>query len=655
MTSLLPVTQTSLHLFVGFMSVVLALNVLIAFEARTPQARLHVLWLMLAAWVAVQGGAVDSPLPAHWPAWLERLNYLPLSSALIVGTSLWLHLNRASLHASLHPTRRMVWLAWAVCQVVLWLAPAPQRADIASALMLVICLHGGLVAAWALHCRTDGSVRNAVLLTPVVLAAAWWVSERHGLLPHTALAPYILMGGVGLYAGLAAGLQVHRMLQARHFFVATQEVESYAARLRASNTALHQMNQALTETLAASERQSQQLMAFERELNMQAVAKDKEKSKLLGQVVHDLRQPVQAIVLSLTPARRKLEQGDQAGLAELLDIVSHSAGILSRQMSSLLQLTKLEAGVFTPKIQPVALAQAVRLSWSQHEIRARKRGVRCEMVLDEAESVFVPTDPTMFHQIVDNLIANAIKYADRSKPVPPFVRLRARVLDGQAWISVQDNGVGIAAEHLDKGEIFKPYFQGHNELPEEEKGVGLGLSIVAAQIALLPGHALDVQSQRGEGATFSLRLPTCAAPSPPLAGEARRPARTSIIQDRCIWVVEDHAMVRESMGLLLRGEGAITACLADTKALAELLSDTYLWPDVIISDFHLPQGETVHHVIQMLEVELGSVPLIVISGDDLAPSEFAADAQVYTVIRKPVDTTTLLDTISHLLAQERSP
>ena len=264
MTSLLPVTQTSLHLFVGFMSVVLALNVLIAFEARTPQARLHALWLMLAAWVAVLGGAVDSALPAHWPAWLERLNYLPLSSAL---------------HASLHPTPRMVWLAWAVCQVVLWLAPAPQRADIASALVLVICLHGGLVAAWALHCRTDGSVRNAVLLTPVVLAAAWWVSERHGLLPHTALAPYILMGGVGLYAGLAAGLQVHRMLQARHFFVATQEVESYAARLRASNTALHQMNQALTETLAASERQSQQLMAFERELNMQAVAKDKEKSK----------------------------------------------------------------------------------------------------------------------------------------------------------------------------------------------------------------------------------------------------------------------------------------------------------------------------------------------------------------------------------------
>jgi len=362
-TSLVPVSATSLYLFLGFLSVVLALNVLIAFESRTPQAMLHALWLMLAGWVAVLGGVVATPLPAHWPAWLERLAYLPLSSALIVGTSLWLHLNRASLHASLHPTPRTAWLAWAVCQVVLWLAPAPLRTDIASALVLVTCLHGGLVAAWALHCRTDGSLRNAVLLAPVVLAAAWWVSERHGLLPHTALAPYILLGGVGLYAGLAAGLQAHRMLQARHFFVATQEVESYAARLRASNTALHQMNQALTDTLAASERQSQQLMAFERELNMQAVAKDKEKSKLLGQVVHDLRQPVQAIMLSLTPARRKLDLGDRAGLAELLDIVSHSAGILSRQMSSLLQLTKLEAGVFTPKIQSVALASALRSSW----------------------------------------------------------------------------------------------------------------------------------------------------------------------------------------------------------------------------------------------------------------------------------------------------
>jgi len=277
------------------------------------------------------------------------------------------------------------------------------------------------------------------------------------------------------------------------------------------------------------------------------------------------------------------------------------------------------------------------------------------MALDEAEAAFVATDATMFHQIVDNLIANAIKYADRSKPVPPFVRLQARVADGQATVSVQDNGVGIAAEHLDKGEIFKPYFQGHNELPEEEKGVGLGLSIVAAQIALLPGHALEVQSERGQGATFSLSLPTCAPPSPLAPGEARTPARPSVIQDRCIWVVEDNAMVRESMGLLLRSEGAITACLPDTKALAELLSDTYLWPDVIISDFHLPQGETVHHVLQMLEADLGSVPLIVISGDDLAPSEFAAHAQVHMVIRKPVDTGTLLDTISHLLAQERSP
>jgi len=271
--------------------------------------------------------------------------------------------------------------------------------------------------------------------------------------------------------------------------------------------------------------------------------------------------------------------------------------------------------------------------------------------------------------VLVNLVSNSIKYADPAKPGQRFVRLILSLQEADseedegAWLHVIDNGLGIAEEHLSSGAVFKPFVQFNNQLPETEKGVGLGLSIVSAVLALLPGHQLKASSQLGLGSQFSLRLPISEQAAHPWRQESSlQLAHTEGLAGAYVWLVEDDMLVRLSTAALLDFHGVLHD---DFSALAELescLPTLERQPDVLLSDFRLPNGKTALDVLRVVFEAWGLVPTVIISGQGLeqrqlnqeaAPIGEGVDTMICAVLKKPVPPDLLLASLAQ--ACKRNP
>jgi signal transduction histidine kinase len=145
------------------------------------------------------------------------------------------------------------------------------------------------------------------------------------------------------------------------------------------------------------------------------------------------------------------------------------------------------------------LADVLAQALAEVEALARERGVEVEVPGEVPDMV---VDASRVEIILLNLIGNAIKYSDPGKP-HRWIRLRftGRAEDGERWVSVADNGLGIPPEH--QGSVFQRFFRAH---PAVADGTGLGLSI-AREAAEQIGSRLVLESHPGEGTTFRFSLP----------------------------------------------------------------------------------------------------------------------------------------------------
>ena len=140
--------------------------------------------------------------------------------------------------------------------------------------------------------------------------------------------------------------------------------------------------------------------------------------------------------------------------------------------------------------------------------------------------------------------------------------------------------------------MFDPFVQLRNAERDREKGVGLGLSIVAAIVPLLPGHRIDMRSRLGRGTRFSIDLPYALAAT---AIEARSDplsrATAADLGGLYVLYVEDDRLVRESAAALFDAIGMRYETFASLAELETALPGFEREPDVLITDYRLPTGE----------------------------------------------------------------
>jgi signal transduction histidine kinase len=225
------------------------------------------------------------------------------------------------------------------------------------------------------------------------------------------------------------------------------------------------------------------------------------KTAMLSNMSHEIRTPLTSII-SFAGILEDTLSGQNEKYARL---VRQGGKRLMGTLDSVLQLSKLEAGVDEATRRPVCLRESARTAVEAHEQAAEEAGVSLALDLPDAP-VVARANETAVDQVVGNLVDNALKFT----PEGGTVWVRVRPGDEAACLAVEDTGIGIGEAALP--DIFDAFEQESTGLTREYEGSGLGLAVAQRLVDQL-GGALDVESETGEGSCFTVRLPRADDPT----------------------------------------------------------------------------------------------------------------------------------------------
>jgi signal transduction histidine kinase len=359
-----------------------------------------------------------------------------------------------------------------------------------------------------------------------------------------------------------------------------------------------------------------------RELTRQKEELDKAnlaKTRFLAAASHDLRQPMQAVVLLVENLR---ERAHEPAVRRVVESISTSVGAMSALLNEILDISKFDAGIVKPQrsVFPVAsvldrLRSAFAYPAAQHDLAFRVRP--CTAVVE--------TDPILLYRILVNLTNNALRYT-RKGGVLVGCRRRPEGL----WIEVWDTGIGIPGDKYE--DVFREFHQLANAQRDRDQGLGLGLAIVERTARLL-GHPLKIASRVGRGSLFALQVPY----GDPSAVRASERSRAADALDGCtVLVVDDEDEIRAAMTLLLEQWGCRVVSASSAAQVDSVLAALGSAPDVILCDYRLAGEENGVQVILGLRARFPDVGAVIISGD-IGPEVLRETQQAgFHVMHKPL-------------------
>ena len=359
------------------------------------------------------------------------------------------------------------------------------------------------------------------------------------------------------------------------------------------------------------------------------------KSRFLAAAGHDLRQPLHALGFFVDALQEQSLPPD--GRAVVANI-RRSVDAMEDLFNSLLDVSRLDAGIVRPRIATIALAPLMERVRIEYGPAASQKDLTLRVVRN---SLFVRSDPVLLERVMRNLVANSVRYTDRGKII-----FGARRKGDSVRIEVWDSGRGIPKDK--HREIFQEFRQLDNPQRDRRKGLGLGLAIVERLVKLLD-HPLELRSQLGKGSVFAVTVPR-GRREEFVPGEADG----QIVVDRdvansLILVVDDEPEVRESMlALLGKWRCEVVAAESCSEMLQKLVSVRRL-PDLIVSDYRLRGEENGIEVVARLREEFNSqVPALLITGDTgMEPLREAEESGLH-VLHKPLNPSRLRALIANL-------
>jgi PAS domain S-box-containing protein len=348
------------------------------------------------------------------------------------------------------------------------------------------------------------------------------------------------------------------------------------------------------------------------------------KSKFLAAASHDLRQPIQAMVFFTTALSNEVKT---PAAQPLLHDLRESLDGVNILLDSLLDVSRLDAGIVQPRITNFSLATLVNRIKAEFGPLAGDKKLALRV---RPTTAVIRSDPTLLERIVQNLVANAIRYTDRGKVLVGF-RSRGSTLRIEVW----DTGIGIPSDRL--GDIFEEFYQIGNLERDRSQGLGLGLSIVQRLAALL-SHPVQVHSVLGKGSMFRIEVPLMGhhATAPRGLGPAGSPPDPG--HKGTVIIIDDEAIILRGLKVVLEGWGYRVLIAAGEDEAMERLADLEQGPDIIIADYRLRAGRTGLQAIRHIRARYGNrpIPSVVITGDSAPERLREAEASGYHLMHKPV-------------------
>jgi len=365
------------------------------------------------------------------------------------------------------------------------------------------------------------------------------------------------------------------------------------------------------------------------------------KTRFLAAASHDLRQPLQALNLFVYALENKEIDEEKR---DIIKLIRNSLDSLKELLNTLLDISKLEAGVVQPTLKNFSAGSMISRIKSELTAVAWANDLQLRTV-ESTRHIY--SDPSLLETIVRNLVDNAIKYTDRGR-----VLIGCRRRDGYLRIEVWDTGSGIATDKLDL--IFQDFYQVDNEARQRTQGLGLGLSIVRRMSNLL-GCQMGCMSNPGKGSVFWVEVPL----SVEQIDEERELLPVSMAHGHeHIVIVEDDEQVMLGLKSLLESAGYSTQTFltAHTNIIRGAFIGASRIPDLIIADYRLDAEMTGRDAIDMIRKTLATdIPAIIITGDTAPERLREAKRSGLPILHKPVQPEELMARVRETLSRKASP
>jgi len=374
----------------------------------------------------------------------------------------------------------------------------------------------------------------------------------------------------------------------------------------------------------------------------------KVKSEFLAVMSHEIRSPMSGLLGVLDLLRRSGLDGDHGRMATM---AHNSAADLLAVLNDILDFSKIEAGALSIFREPTCLRDLVTDVVQPHSFVAARKGVHLAVAVAPGVPCHVEADPLRLRQILNNLLANAVKFTAAGE-----ISLDVDAVSGgsapQLRFAVRDTGIGMDADVAAR--LFEPFTQADVSTTRGFGGTGLGLSISRRLAKLMDGR-VEVASEPGKGSVFTLLLPLIPASAPD--GASGAPSDPSgpegLPLDARVLVVDDDPTNRwlsqrqiERLGL------NVDAAENGEIAIGMLRAGHY---DLLLTDCHMPHMDGVALAATVRAAEdpsLGGIPIIGLTADVTSEQRGRClQAGMTAVAIKPLT----IEKLSRLLSRHLAP
>jgi signal transduction histidine kinase/ActR/RegA family two-component response regulator len=416
----------------------------------------------------------------------------------------------------------------------------------------------------------------------------------------------------------------------------------------------------VAQDVSERKRAEEELLAHEEALKEQrarAEEASQHKTRLVAALSHDIRTPLNAVVLAVQlleihlkgagtgtgVATGTVETAPDVEIQESLRTIRHSVKNVLDLLGDLLDLTKIDAGVVRPEVSQFALDPVLAECLASIEPQARLKGLDIRLEPGNLTGRSLETDRAKLKQILANFLSNAVRYTERGR-----VGIGAELRAGQVRIAVADTGVGI--DSRDQEKIFDEFAVLEHPRRRIGEGTGLGLAICRRLAGLLRG-SITLASAPGSGSTFSLVLPdsvlvsvTSASASGAETDSDSAPdpeARAAVARPRdglgAIVVAEDHDESRQTLARVLRRLGYLALEATNGREALDLIESSR--PLAVLMDVNMPVMDGVDATLALRgDPRWRDIPIFALTGDVTPDNQRRiGEAGVTGYLEKPVN------------------